>query len=106
SPFAAACFGAPPFGASPFACFGFLVSVFVSAIDFDSGALREAHLLAVIALADELEADAGWLAVLRIGERQIGHMDRPLLGDDPAFLLRRLALVALDHVDAAHDRTA
>src|SRR5450631_886595 len=31
-------------------------------------------------------------------------MDRALLGDDPALLLRGLALVALDHVDAAHDR--
>src|SRR5882672_10292599 len=31
-------------------------------------------------------------------------MDRALLGDDPAFLLRGLALVALDHVDAAHQR--
>ena len=31
-------------------------------------------------------------------------MDRALLGDDAAFLLRGLALVALDHVDAAHQR--
>ncbi len=55
-------------------------------------------------LADELEADAGRLAVLGVGHRQVGQMDRALLGDDPAFLLRGLALVALDHVDAAHQR--
>src|SRR5262245_22459137 len=29
-------------------------------------------------------------------------MDRALLGDDPALLLGSLSLVALDHVDAAH----
>src|SRR5262249_55876379 len=33
-------------------------------------------------------------------------MDRRLLGHDAAFLGRALALVALDHVDAAHQRTA
>ena len=60
--------------------------------------------LAVFALADEFEADAGRLAVLGIGHRQVGQVDRALLGDDPAFLLRGLALVALDHVDAAHQR--
>src|SRR5262245_62892885 len=33
-------------------------------------------------------------------------MDRPLLGDDPALLVGGLALVALDHVDAANQRAA
>src|SRR5262245_66570787 len=31
-------------------------------------------------------------------------MDRALLGDDPAFLLRGLPLMALHHADAAHQR--
>src|SRR5450759_2567788 len=86
--------------------FGFLCAVFccVSAIDLDSGTLGDAHLFAVLPLADELEADAGRLAILGVGHRQVGQMDRALLGDDPAFLLRGLALVALDHVDAAHQR--
>ena len=59
--------------------------------------------LARAALAHELESDASRLAVLGICDRQIGQMDGTLLGDDPAFLLRGLALVALDHVDAAHE---
>src|SRR6201984_2224198 len=33
-------------------------------------------------------------------------MDRRLLGDDAAFLLRGLALVALDHIDAANEHAA
>src|SRR6266567_1690929 len=74
----------------------------LSAIDLNSRALGDAHLLAVIALADELEPYTRRLAVLRIGNRDIGQMDRQLLGDDAALLLRRLLLVALDHVDAAH----
>src|ERR1041384_4500258 len=49
-----------------------------SAIDLNSRALGEAHFL----VAHHLEADAGRLAVLRIGERQIGEMHRRLLGDD------------------------
>src|SRR5581483_5690203 len=40
----------------------------VSAIDLNSGTLGDAHLLAVFALADELEADARRLAVLRVGQ--------------------------------------
>src|SRR5262245_21591306 len=39
-----------------------------SAIDLYSRALGKAHLAACIALADELEPDAGGLAVLRIGQ--------------------------------------
>src|SRR5262245_36554884 len=75
-----------------------------SAIDLDSRALGDAHLLAVAAFAHELESDARRLAVLGIGERQIRQVDRSLLGDDPALLVGGLALVALDHVDAAHER--
>src|SRR5436309_560603 len=76
---------------------------FLSAIDLNSRALGKAHLLAVAALADELEADARRLAVLGVGDRQIRQVDRRLLGDDAALLLRGLALVALDHVHAAHE---
>ena len=61
--------------------------------------------LRAFAFADELEADAGRLAVLGIGDRQIGQVDGALFRDDPALLLRSLALVTLDHVDAAHERT-
>src|SRR5262249_18930949 len=43
-------------------------------------------------------------AVLGIGERQIGQVDRGFLADDAALLLRGLLLVALDRVDAAHQR--
>src|SRR5262245_1911562 len=107
-------FGSPPFGAppslaplgAPCGAFGFLPSdcCWVSAIDLNSGTLGNAHLLAGVTFADELEADAGRLAVLWIGDCKIRQVDRPLLGDDPAFLLRGLALMALDHVDAAHKR--
>src|SRR6185437_9437105 len=107
-------FGSPPFGAppslapfgAPCGCFGFLPSdcCWVSAIDLNSGTLGDAHLLASTTFADELEADAGRLAVLGVGDRKIGQVDRPLFGDDPAFLLCGLALMALDHVDAAHKR--
>src|SRR4029077_5682827 len=78
----------------------------VSAIDLNSGTLGKAHFFAVVALADKLEADARRLAVLGIGERHIRQMDRRLIGDNAAFLLRGLALVALDHVDAANEHAA
>src|SRR5262249_15832809 len=77
-----------------------------SAIDFYSRPLGDAHLAPGIALAHELEPDPGRLAVLGIGERQIGQVDGRFLGDDAAFLLRALLLVALDHVDAAHQGAA
>src|SRR6188768_3223866 len=87
------------FGAlSVFSTLGFFSSL--SAIDLNSGALRKADLL----VAHDLEADARRLAVLRIGDRQVGQVHRGFLGDDAAFLLRGLLLVALDHVDAAHQR--
>src|SRR5439155_9767491 len=76
---------------------GFFFSI-SSAIDLGSRTLGESHLLVPL----NLEADAGRLAVLGIGDRHIGQMERQLLGDDAALLLRGLALVALDHVDAAH----
>src|SRR6202023_3507627 len=107
SPFAA---GAPSAAAAGFSPFGALAGFssfaalsafgfFSSAIDLGSRALGKSHLLAVRL---DLEADTGRLAVLGIGERDIGHVDGELLGDDAALLLRGLALVALDHVDAAH----
>src|SRR5262249_38519393 len=77
-----------------------------SAIDLYSRALGTPHLAARVTLANELEPDPGRLAVLRIGQRQIGQVDGGFLADDAAFLLRRLLLVALDHVDAAHQRAA
>src|SRR4029077_10310365 len=58
----------------------------------------------LLAVRLELEADPGRLAVLGIGERDVGQVDRQLLGDDAALLLCGLALVALDHVDAARER--
>src|SRR5688572_22489013 len=78
----------------------------LSAIDLDSGTLGDAHSAPVIALADELETDARGFAVLRIGHRQIGQVNGRFLGNDAALLLRRLLLVALDHIDAAHQRAA
>src|SRR5262245_24378444 len=59
--------------AGAFSVFGFLSSL--SAIDLNSGALRKADLL----VAYHLEADAGRLAILRVGERQVGEVHRGLL---------------------------
>src|ERR1700742_2606210 len=84
SPFAA---GAPPAAAAGFSAlagfaglssFGALSALgflSVSAIDLGSRTLGESDLLAVRL---ELEADAGRLAVLRIGERDVGQVDRQL----------------------------
>src|SRR5262245_58139246 len=47
----------------------------LSAIDFDSRALGEAYLLAVVALADELEPDARRLAVLGIRQGQVRQVE-------------------------------
>src|SRR5205085_8230753 len=69
-----------------FGAFGFFSSLSLSAIDLNSRALREAHLL----VAYHLEADAGRLPVLRIGERQVREVHRCLLGHDAAFLRGRL----------------
>src|SRR5262249_3818437 len=89
---------------SPFAALSDFFSL--SAIDLDSRALGEAHLLAVVALADELEPDARRLAVLGIRQGQVRQVDGPFLGNDAAFLRGGLFLVTLDHVDAAHQRAA
>src|SRR5262249_14630626 len=104
----ASCAGLP---LSPFSARGgfsalapFLSSV--SAIDLNSRAFGEAHLAALVAVAHELEPDPGRLAVLGIGERQVGQVDRRFLADDAAFLLGGLLLVALDGVDSAHQRAA
>src|ERR1700676_1327524 len=72
----------------------------VSAIDLCSRALGNANLLAI---SLNLEAHAGRFAVLA-DIRDVGQVDRRLLGDDAAFLGLGLLLVALHHVDAAHQR--
>src|SRR5437667_190463 len=79
-----------------FSAFAFLSSL--SAIDLNSRALGHPDLL----VADDLEADAGRLAVLRIGDCEVRQVNRRFLGNDAAFLRSRLLLVALDHVNAAH----
>src|SRR5580704_13398552 len=72
-----------------------------SDIDLCSRTLGKAQLAAV---ARELETDSRRLAVLGIGNGDIRQMHRQLLGDDAALRARALALVAFDHVDAAHER--
>src|SRR6201998_2551448 len=49
-----------------------------------------------------LEPNAGRLAVLA-DIRNVGQVDRHLLGDDAAFLGLALLLVTLHHVDAANE---
>src|SRR5262249_5436158 len=109
SAFAARSAFASPFG-SPFgarSAFGGLACLSSSAIDLNSGKLGEAHLAALRALADELEPDPGrLLRILGIGQRDVGQVNRRLLGDDAALLLRGLTLVALHHVDTAHQSAA
>src|ERR1019366_4802823 len=82
---------------------GFLDSAlsFLSAIDLDSRTLRDAHLTAV---RQDAESDPRRLAILGVGQRQIGEVHRRLLADDPAVLGRGLLLMALDQIDAAHQR--
>src|SRR5262245_14272006 len=105
--FAAWAFSARAAASGDLSCFGAALALpassFLSAIDLYSRALGDTDLLAVLARAHEFESDARRLAVLRIGDRDVGQVDRRLLGDDAAFLLRRLLLVALDDVDAAHE---
>src|SRR6266513_840063 len=72
----------------------------VSAIDLCSRAFGDAHLLAIRL---NLEAHAGRLSVLA-DDRDVGQMDRRLLGDDAALLRLALLLVALDEIDAADQR--
>src|SRR3954469_19473955 len=104
--FAAWAFSARAAASGDLSCFGAALALpassFLSAIDLYSRALGDANLLAVLARAHEFESNASRLAVLRIRNRNVGQVDRRLLGDDAALVLRRLLLVALDHVDAAH----
>src|SRR6266850_8470799 len=72
----------------------------VSAIDLCSRAFGDAYLLAI---RMNLEADAGRLAVAA-DDCDVGQVDRRLLGDDAALLGLGLLLVALDEIDAAHQR--
>src|SRR6201996_5039929 len=74
----------------------------VSAIDLCSRALGDANLGAIRL---NLETHAGRLAVLA-DDRDVGEVDRRLLGDDAALLRLGLLLVALHQVDAAHQRLA
>src|SRR6516162_542888 len=73
----------------------------VSAIDLDSRTLGNAHFLTVVAFTHELEPDPRRFAVLWIGERHVGQVDRRFLGNNATFLLGALALVAFDPIDAA-----
>src|ERR1700681_3742539 len=72
----------------------------VSAIDLCSRAFGDAYLLAIRL---NLETYAGRLAVLA-DDRDVGQVDRRLLRDDAALLRLGLLLVALDEIDAAHQR--
>src|SRR5580692_1659320 len=74
----------------------------VSAIDLCSRAFGDSYLLAI---SLNLEPYAGRLAVLA-DDRNVGQMDRRLLGDDAALLRLGLLLVALDEIDTAHQRLA
>src|ERR1700710_2590101 len=74
----------------------------VSAIDLCSRAFGDAYLLAIRL---NLEAYAGRLAVLA-DVSDVGQVDRRLLRDDAALLRLGLLLVALDEIDAAHQRLA
>src|SRR3954451_7022462 len=95
-------FSAPPFAGAP-PLVGFAAAFFLSsAIDQISGTLGETDFPAVI---ENLETDARRLAVFRIGECDVGKMDRQFLADDPALFLHRLFLVALHDIDAADQRT-
>src|SRR6185312_4633262 len=101
---ASAAFSARAWASGDLSCFGAfsgLASSGFLAIELVSGTLGDAHDLAVLALAGDLESNARRLTVLA-GERDVGNVDRQLLGDDAALLLRRLLLMALDHVDAAN----
>src|SRR5260370_33284424 len=74
----------------------------VSAIDLCSRAFGNAYLLAI---RMNLETHACRLAVLA-DDRDVGQVDRRLLGDDAALLGLGLLLVALDEGDPADQRLA
>src|SRR6185312_1432467 len=60
----------------------------------------DAHFFAVV---QELETNARGLPAFRVGERDIGNMNARLFRDDAALHLRRLALVAANHLNPAHE---
>src|ERR1700682_1239574 len=72
----------------------------VSSIDLCSRAFGDAYLLAI---RMNLEPHASRLAV-PADDRDVGQVDRRLLGDDAALLRLGLLLVALDEIDAADQR--
>src|SRR5260370_25552901 len=72
----------------------------VSAIDLCSRAFGNAYLLAIRMY---LETYPRRLAVLA-DDRDVGQMDRRLLGDDAALLRLGLLLVAFHQIDAADQR--
>src|SRR5579872_1418715 len=74
----------------------------VSAIDLCSRAFGDAYFGAI---RMNLETHAGRLAVLA-DDGDVGQVDRSLFRDDAALLVLGLLLVALDEVDAAHQRLA
>src|SRR6202522_2753267 len=74
----------------------------VSAIDLCSQAFGDAYLGAIRL---NLETYAGRLAVLA-DDRDVGKVDRRLFRDDAALLVLGLLLVALDEIDATHERLA
>src|SRR5580698_10209458 len=85
SPLACLAFGAAsPLSALPAFFAAAFLSVSSSAIDLDSRTLGDAHLAAVIA---DLEADPGRLAVLGIGDGDVGQVQWRFLGNDAACLL-------------------
>src|SRR4051794_18304003 len=71
-------------------------------VQLRSGALGDAHAPPVLAAAD---ADARRLVVLGVHDGHVGDVDRALLLDHADLRVRTRgvrALVALDHVQAAH----
>src|ERR1700749_2134256 len=87
--------------ASAFAAsLGFLLPA--SDIDDLTGLLGDADALAV---AQRLVTDTRGAARLGIDMRQIGKMDGRFLADDAALLALGRTLMALDHIDAAHQGT-
>ena len=79
---------------------------FLSAIDLNSRALGDAHLAARSPSPTNSKPTRVGLPSLGSASARLDRWIGRLLGDDAAFLLRGLPLVALDHVDAAHERAA
>src|SRR5262249_29606295 len=94
---------------APFSGFGAFFSLSFSlsfsAIDLDSGALGEADFPSTVTLAYVFEPCTGRFAAF-FAECKVRNVNRRLFGDDAAFLRTGLLLMALDDVDAAHQRTS